>query len=169
MGPEPLGPQAHLGLAPLGSWAHLGPGPTWAPGPLGPWAHLGRGCLSSKMGTCHSSTGLPRPAGRPAGRARAGSRGMPARPAGRPAGRASSRNPPNLDPARDKPASAAPFSGICRGRPTCWTSGRSGGQFLGAFGDVRLGRSGKGQKTTKTNQNEVLYSGKCSHTPGESF
>ena len=116
------------------------------PGSHSPWA------LSSQMGTRHSSTGL-------------------ARPAGRPAGRASSRNPPNLDPACDKPASAAPFSGISRGRPTCGTSGRSGGQLLGAFGEVRLGRSAKGQKKSKneSSQNEVFYSGKCSHTPGEPF
>ncbi len=44
LGPFPLGPWAHLGLAhlglgPLGPWAHLGPGPTWALGPLGPRAH----------------------------------------------------------------------------------------------------------------------------------
>ena len=97
-----------------------------------PGSHLGPGLGSTWAlgGTCHSSTGL-------------------ARPAGRPAGRASSRNPPNLDPACDKPASAAPFSGICRGRPTCWTSGRSGGLFGDAFWDVRLGRSGKGQKSQK--------------------
>ena len=113
----------------------MGPGlgVTWIPG-----------------GTCHSSTGL-------------------ARPAGRPAGRASSRNPPNLDPAYDKPASGAPFSGICRGRPTCWTSGRSGGLFWDAFWDVRLGRSGKGQKKSKNESSQKCSIVENIPTPRESL
>ena len=113
--------------------------------PLGPWA------FSSQMGTCHSSTGL-------------------ARPAGRPAGRASSRNPPNLDPACDKPASAAPFSGICRGRPTCGTSGRS----VGYFG-VHFGTSGwEGRERGKKSRKMKVLRMKCSivenvPTPRESL
>ena len=65
----------------------------------------------------------------------AGSRGMSARPAGRPAGRASFRNCSNVGPAHGKPVSAAHFLGIGRGRPTRWTSGRSGGSFFGSLRD----------------------------------
>ena len=58
---------------------------------------------------------------------------MPTRPARRPAGRASFHNRSNAGSAHDKPVIADQFGGICRGRPTCWTSGRSGGPPL----DVR--------------------------------
>ena len=120
-------------------------GSSSGPGSHSPWA------LSSQMRTRRSSTGL-------------------ARPAGRPAGRASSRNPPNLDPACDKPASAAPFSGICRGRPTCGTSGRSGGYF-----GVHFGTSGwEGPERIEKSRESTVLRIKCSivenvPTPRESL
>ena len=103
------------------------------------------------MGTRHSSTGL-------------------ARPAGRPAGRASSRNPPNLDPACDKPASTAPFRGFAEvARP----AGRPAGR-VGYFG-VHFATSGwEGQERVNKKQKMKVLRMKCSivenvPTPRESL